>query len=354
MAGSQADRIAHLDGWRALAIGCVLVAHFGRGFGGWLGDYGVELFFGLSGLLMAEILFVRQTELGPFLVRRLTRVFPALLVFATAMGLASMAGTFAGVLPQAMQLTLGQYLSSLFFVTNYYYAATGNHSVLGHTWSLGVELCSYALLAAIAATIGRQTRVVVPVLLAICVASWALGAWLMTQPNFGWESVYWRTDARLPSIILAAAAFLVLRGRKVPPFAAPMFLVVSAVIFAYGGVVFRHIVGTIAMALAIGTLEASYLGFRRMLATPVLTFVGTISYSLYLWQQPFWKAADKGPPWLSAVALIPALIAAYVSYRLIEGPSRDWLNHRLLKRKAIHSDVREADMASRTPPAAQS
>ena len=55
-----------------------------------LGRFGVELFFVLSGRLMAEILFVQKMPLD-FFLRRFSRVYPALFVFVLAMGLTSLA-----------------------------------------------------------------------------------------------------------------------------------------------------------------------------------------------------------------------------------------------------------------------
>ena len=85
-------RIAYLDGWRGLAVLLVFVGHFITTWGVNYGRLGVELFFVLSGRLMAEILFERELDLGKFYWRRFSRVFPALLVFATVIYFAA-AGT---------------------------------------------------------------------------------------------------------------------------------------------------------------------------------------------------------------------------------------------------------------------
>ena len=45
------------------------------------GRMGVELFFVLSGRLMAEILFVRRFPIPAFFRRRIARVWPALFLF---------------------------------------------------------------------------------------------------------------------------------------------------------------------------------------------------------------------------------------------------------------------------------
>jgi peptidoglycan/LPS O-acetylase OafA/YrhL len=60
---SGSGRLSYLDGWRGLAIICVLAGHFLfiKSFN--LGPFGVELFFVLSGRLMADILFVFREDL---------------------------------------------------------------------------------------------------------------------------------------------------------------------------------------------------------------------------------------------------------------------------------------------------
>lgn len=54
------DRWRELDGWRAAAIIGVLIGHFVQVPGFNAGRFGVELFFVLSGLLMAQLLFVKK------------------------------------------------------------------------------------------------------------------------------------------------------------------------------------------------------------------------------------------------------------------------------------------------------
>src|SRR5262249_7449032 len=80
--GRSAPHVPFLDGWRGLAIASLLVGHFAPLPGVVnFGRMGVELFFVLSGRLMAEILFVRRFPIPAFFRRRIARVWPALFVF---------------------------------------------------------------------------------------------------------------------------------------------------------------------------------------------------------------------------------------------------------------------------------
>ena len=56
--------IGYLDGWRGMAILLVLIGHFYPIKAMNLGTLGVDLFFVLSGRLMADILFVQKAKLN--------------------------------------------------------------------------------------------------------------------------------------------------------------------------------------------------------------------------------------------------------------------------------------------------
>jgi peptidoglycan/LPS O-acetylase OafA/YrhL len=73
------ERIGYLDGWRGFAILCVLEAHFVGFFESFrfdFGRFGIDVFFSLSGMLMAGILFEQRMPLGLFYRRRISRILP--------------------------------------------------------------------------------------------------------------------------------------------------------------------------------------------------------------------------------------------------------------------------------------
>jgi len=72
-------------------------------------------------------------------------------------------------------------------------------------------------------------------------------------------------------------------------------------------------------------------GFSRLLETKILRWVGSLSYSLYLWQQIFLNPTLVNHRYviLQTVARVAmAFICAYLSYRIIEKPAIR-LGHRL-------------------------
>src|SRR5258708_34286403 len=98
-------RIPTLDGWRAVAILSVIVHHatmcFYRteaaywGTPARFGAFGVDVFFGLSGLLITSLLLDERRNTGcvdlrGFYIRRAFRILPPYLLFLAAVSIAGL------------------------------------------------------------------------------------------------------------------------------------------------------------------------------------------------------------------------------------------------------------------------
>ena len=87
----------------------------------------------------------------------------------------------------------------------------------------------------------------------------------------------------------------------------------------------QHTLGT--MGLTAGLLLVAQHGKSVWWACPPFAWLGTISFSLYLWQQPFYIAAKHGQ-----IATVPAIIASLICgacfYFVVERPARAWINQR--------------------------
>jgi len=67
----------------------------------------------------------------------------------------------------------------------------------------------------------------------------------------------------------------------------------------------------------------------RLLENPVLVWLGTISYSLYLWQE-FWLGTFRQSTWAAMTCKAGLMIAsASLSYYLVERPALTLLRQRL-------------------------
>ncbi|QUD86568.1 acyltransferase family protein [Phenylobacterium montanum] len=323
----HSQRLDYLDGWRGLSILAVLAGHFAPLAIYNTGRLGVEMFFVLSGRLMADVLFVERFPLGSFFRRRVARVWPGLFVFV-----ALMAVVFHGPGPLAVQPI--DIASSLTFTGNYVRIYLHNMGVLDHTWSLCVEEWGYLVLGLVALSARRFGFNPLLAIAGLAIACVANG---MVQSGLGLDyyAVYWRTDVRMGSILMAAAVYLAQRqaGLAWPAWTTAAFgglaLMLSVAVVPDA---IKYSLGTLCLSLALVGLDQAPQGLRRLLADPVLTRIGLWSFSLYLWQHPFFRLIGRAP---EPLLLAGAVACALASFYLVEQPARRWLNRRWRAPKAL-------------------
>lgn len=329
--GYHADRVEilhrkhleYLDGWRALAIIAVLIGHFFPIGPVNAAQFGVELFFALSGRLMASILFLERYPFGTFFKRRISRVWPALWVFVLACAVG-----FSG--PGKLHVSFLHVVSSLTFTANYISAHFDFAKPVEHLWSLAVEEWAYVVLAVIAALHRKKGMSPIAIMIAISVIGICDGAW-RTHEGGTEHLVYWLTEVRISSILLPASAFLLLNGMKIPSWVP----IVSGVV---GGLLNVHFIpdpvkysaGTTCLAICIATIDHAPAMLLRLISGRFLRTIGLLSFSLYLWQQPLYSLISLAQARIG-LAANPLLVAATFvlavgSYRFIEQPARRWLN----------------------------
>ncbi len=319
---SSRARLAYLDGWRGLSIALVLMGHFFPVPGINLAVVGVEFFFVLSGRLMAEILFVERYPLRTFFKRRFSRIYPALLVFIVVT-MVVLSGTFIAFKWKAA-------LTALTFTYNYAGILVTRAGALDHVWSLCVEEHAYVVLALISVFVTRRSRVVM-VLGALSVLAMANGAVSYWAFGMDYETTYWRTDVHIASILLSAVICLLKADDRLPSVLKGPHVAVAA---SAGAVLLfidlvptpiHYLLAVPLLALAVNSLDFSTRYLTGFLSSWPMAMLGLWSYSLYLWQQPFYKFVywqDSAPlPMLAG-----AFACALCSYYIVEKPARAWLN----------------------------
>jgi peptidoglycan/LPS O-acetylase OafA/YrhL len=319
--GPGRQRLSYLDGWRAIAIAGVFIDHFGTSRVFNLGRLGVELFFVLSGRLMGHILFVEKMPLGAFYYRRFSRVWPALAIFLAVLG-------GAGFFLPLVRMKAAYFLVCLTYTYNY--AAALGHEALpvDHIWSLCIEEHTYLFLGLLALLARRSPRLLWPVLLGSIAFNVVDGAYSTIVLHQSYYATYWRTDVRMASITMGTAAYLASRsGRLRFAGAWPLGLILTGFALNVDAVpdYWKYTLGTAYLALGISTIEGDTLGFREVLSAPILVWIGLVSYSLYLWQQPF----SEVRPHSLLLRLLPpvgAALAGIISFYAVENPTRRWLN----------------------------
>ncbi len=338
-------RIAGLDGLRAVAVVAVMLFHTAATplQGGFLG---VDVFFVLSGFLIAGILLEERQRtggiaLGAFWLRRARRLAPALLLLLVAVGVARLAVPHPDPADGRAQI-----LAALTYTTNWfqiasgsdYFSQFGQSQPLMHTWSLAIEEQFYLFFAVLMAVLLRRvsTRTTMTVFVGLIVVS---AAWMsaLSQANPVWA--YYATTTRVQALLVGAVLAVLVRrsGRRQVSGGRAFSLagwVGGAVLAACfisplsNEMMFRggFLLVAVASAMVIlgilqgGTL-ASLLSWRPLVA------LGTISYGVYLWHWPVFLllGADDsgGPGWMKQVwAFVLTVVVAAASYFCLEGPVR--------------------------------
>ena len=340
-------RIPSLDGLRAISIVMVLLAHLSgtRGFpvaaatGNFLGlgELGVHVFFVISGYLITRLLMDEldahgRISLGGFYLRRTLRIFPPYYVYLAVVFVMGLAGW--------IQLASHDIAHGLTYTSNYY---PGRSWFLGHTWSLSVEEQFYLLWPALLVLAGRRRAVAIAALTVLMVPVIRLASW---------EFMRWSGDGighRFETVADAIAIGCVLAGirpwlHRSPAYLraleSPFFLAVPLIVFAanllHDHPVVYWTVGLFVVNIGVAacldwcvTLPAGRIG--RFLNTAPLVFVGSMSYSLYLWQQLFLNRSSSNTMSAFPFNLALAVAAALASFYLVERPSlrlRRWIEKR--------------------------
>lgn len=335
---------ADVDGLRAVAIVSVVVFHLSSRLKG--GFVGVDVFFVISGYLITGLIQAEMQRgafsLSGFYERRIRRILPALIamlaVTTAACGLIIFAAPFEDY-AKSLIAALGSVSNVYFWLQTDYFTRAGQTAPLLHTWSLAVEEQFYLLFPPLLMLIHR-VRPKALVLTVAVLAVVSLGANIATIAVFkAQHAAFYLPHARAWELMLGALVAL----RAHPPVRAvwarnvigAVGLALIAVSLAvidnsnrlFGMALLAPCLGA-AMVIASGEGEAPT-WTSKLLAWRPFVFIGLISYSLYLWHWPIivlFKAYTGVevdlPAQIKAVALALSLVAAILSWALVERPFR--------------------------------
>jgi peptidoglycan/LPS O-acetylase OafA/YrhL len=321
-----------LDGWRGLAIAFLLIGHFFPVPGLNVGRIGVNFFFVLSGLLMARLLFVEQVPLKRFYQRRIARIFPAVYAFIGVMIML--------YLVTGRELDWDETWRALLFVNNYH---PGNADMpFGHIWSLSVEEHSYVVLS-LAAVLVVKLRLRAAAACGVLALASALLAAAYSLYGKGGELYLLLLRSEAAAFGILGSAFLLVRLQSVTIPAIPGWVIAGlaglGIVLHWWSLppVMGAVCGIAAFALAVNLLPHAPGIAQRLLSFPPLCLLGTYSFSIYLWQQPFYLLTEHGKldPF---TGLALGVLSGCASFYLLERPARAWLNKRWdARRSALQS-----------------
>lgn len=343
-----------IQGLRAIAILLVVAFHAGVPLPG--GFTGVDVFFVISGYVITELILRQLASPGGFKLRtfyerRMRRLLPALAMVTSITVLISV---FIESPFGTQSLTAATALGATYFVANFViYSTTGGYfdapaelNPLLNTWSLSVEEQFYfifpALMLLAALLSARRARslqatalkIVIGVATVSFALALALGFNLIALPwiDMPAQWAFYSSITRAWEFAAGAAlALTVSRSQKVMSakmariaglsglalIALGAVLITSASVFP-GYLALIPVMGTV-LVIAAGTQRNNPIS--NVLGSPVLVWIGAVSYSWYLWHWPaivFAESIAPGNGALKFVVGFGSILPAWASYRLLE------------------------------------
>ena len=339
--------IPSLDGLRAISIGLVFIAHAAGTTQAPkfldplvpIGNLGVKVFFVISGFLITTLLLREFAKTGSvslrdFYIRRVLRIFPAFYAYIAII----VALHLLGFLPLAGR----DLIHALTYTANYNAHSVSFHFdpaqewYLNHLWSLSVEEQFYMLWPATFVFVGprRGTWIVVGTVLAVPLIRLAMWLSLPPLPPAAYTRQFQSVADSLATGCLLALSYNWLTGWSwyLKLLSSRWFLGLAAAGILSALLLFKidnyayYIAGQTLVNLVIGvcvdrSVRFPDTHFGRLLNLGPIKFVGILSYSLYLWQEPFLNPFDETSfhtrfPWNLGFAIV----AAVASYYVVERP----------------------------------
>jgi peptidoglycan/LPS O-acetylase OafA/YrhL len=328
-----------IDGLRAIAVGSVVAFHtFPNFFKG--GFVGVDIFFVISGYLISGIIVDavegRRFSYLDFYIRRIRRIFPALVIVIAA---TLLVGWYV-LLPDEFE-RLGKHLAAgAGFATNLvlwgeagYFDVSSDTKPLLHLWSLAIEEQFYILWPLILGPVWRRKRGLLLATLSIAAISFAYNVVNVVHHPV---AAFYSPLARFWELMLGGIlAYLVRqKGEWLAQFhvlraAAGLLLIGVSVFalnreFAFPG--YWALLPTFGAFLVISAGFTNWIS-KYLLGNRLMVGVGLISYPLYLWHWPilvFAKIVKGGllTPTDRVTAIAASVALAFLTYRFVEYPIR--------------------------------
>jgi len=331
-----------IDGLRAIAILPVLLYHANLSvFSG--GFIGVDVFFVISGYLIASLIFEEINEkrfsLVNFYERRARRILPALFI---VMLVTLITGWFYMDPFELKELSQSVFATSLFSSNIYFTLKVGYFDIssefkpLLHMWSLAVEEQYYFVFPLLVLFLWKKgIKSLAITFVLISLLSFVLAVTLNTSLA---NSSFFLLHTRAWELLIGALVALYFHSnyfkqapKRIANYVSLLGLVMifTSVFFldgsmAYpGGWTLLPVIGT---ALVILYSQQHTLVYKLLSKKPLI-FIGLISYSLYLWHQPILAFAriitlEELTTPIILISLLLTFVLAIITKTYVEDPFR--------------------------------
>ncbi len=332
---------ADIDGLRGIAVLAVVAFHaFPSCFKG--GFTGVDIFFVISGFLISTIIFEKNARgdfsFIEFYARRARRLFPAL-------GVVLAAGCVLGwiyLLPDEYEHLGKHIVAGAAFVQNFvlwgesgYFDKSAELKPLLHLWSLAVEEQFYLIYPVVVWASWRRRMNVLIALVLLAGVSFALN---ITRVAGHPAETFFLLHSRFWELLAGGILAYIQLFKFHLPIPTPrrqnalsifgLLLTLAAIIILDKDKAFP---GWWALLPVLGTMLLIFSGpsawiNRVVLATPAMSFLGRISYPLYLWHWTILSFARISNPDVTILKrlglLVLSALLAWVTYQFVEKPIR--------------------------------
>ena len=295
---------------------------------------GVDVFFVLSGMLMSNILFIDRMMLRDFYIRRFSRVIPTLLAFLCV--------SFILAVLMRYDFKISELVASAFFIRTYFPVEPAYFTSplpTGHLWSLSVEEHSYIIMSLMSMFLLSRGKIMLA-LFSIYLFSVGINFYNYTiMPAKEFEFSLIRTEAAIGFIAFSAAYNLFRKERSISvhPWVPLAFLLIAFVCYFDAAPIWlTFLVCPVLLGVAINHLTESAKPLQLFLTIAPLRWLGVLSYSIYLWQQIFYKLFYTLPG-KELTGFILSIVVGAMSFYLFEDPIRRHINQRWSKNPQYHN-----------------
>jgi peptidoglycan/LPS O-acetylase OafA/YrhL len=330
-----------ITGLRAIAVLAIVLYHseFSLFKGGYLG---VDIFFLISGFLISNIILSSFNEgkfsFKYFYKKRILRIIPALLstlLFSTI-------GFYFLLTPKQMIEYCKSLIASLLFYSNFFFSSLdgyisepSKYSPLLHTWSLAIEEQFYIVIPLLIYIFYKRKQNVGPYVLIFILLSLVANLYTTTS-----NTLFYSTHLRVWELLLGVLVMIFYtnknhtqdRENNYIVFLGFIFMIIP--IFIFGDNSINNITPKL-LSLLGTSLVILYLNqfsfFYRILTNRFFLFIGTISYSIYLFHQPLFvyfriqkmTVNETLFGYEYTVLIIFTIFLSYLNYRFVEQPFRN-------------------------------